>query len=185
MSGHRIADNLHPLLLDPVQSLDMARNVSIDERPNLLRHAFGIEALARPFAAAASPSKARRFRLHAGSVALAALTVLFASGCPATEGWSKADPGTCAPKGPAMLCVMVEQDRAVTVNVGGETLVPGECAAAPEKSPTGDLKLEVTESDGTTWKTRVRVQAGAVAYVRLTDDDRQMYKQLGMETCGG
>lgn len=84
-----------------------------------------------------------------------------------------------------MVCMMVAQDRPVTFDVGGETLVPGECAAAPEKSPTGDLKVEVTEGDGTTWKTRVRVQAGAVAYVRVTDDDRRMYQTLGVDTCGG
>lgn len=186
MPGHRVSHHVPPLLLDPVQSLDMVRNVTVDERPYLSRDPLGVEALPRSLATATPPAKTRGLgRLHVGSVALALVGVLCASGCPATEGWSKADSGTCAPKGPAMVCMMVPQDRAVTFDVGGETLVPGECAAAPAKSPTGDLKVMVTEGDGTTWKTRVRVQAGAVAYVRLTDDGRHMYEQLGVETCGG
>jgi len=85
-----------------------------------------------------------------------ALALLLAA-CAPTRGWERDTARVCADDGPAVVCVQARPDRPVEFDVGGATLLPGECAVAPTKG--GALRVAWSVAGGP-WEDR-RVRAGA------------------------
>lgn len=86
--------------------------------------------------------------------ALALLSV----GCAPRTGWVRID-RVCQASDSPRVCFVAEPDAPLTLEVGGMTLVPGECAQAP-KAERASLKIAVV--DGRTGeRERKRVGAGA------------------------
>ena len=76
------------------------------------------------------------------------------------HGWRRDDARACEPDGPPRLCFVSEPDRPLTLSAGGERLLPGECAQAPE-ARGGSLVVEVRDgASGETRRRRVHVARG-------------------------
>lgn len=94
-----------------------------------------------------------------------------AAGCAARTGWERTDRG-CAGREAPRLCVLTAPDRAAVVRVGGEELVPGECAASP-RARGGLVRVEVEDGrTGQRHRKWVRVRRGQAARVAIADDGR-------------
>lgn len=109
--------------------------------------------------------------------------MLLAAGCAAKTGWQRTERRSCVADEVPRLCVLTSPDRAAVVRVGGEELVPGECAASPRRR--GGL-VRVAIEDGRTGKTQkkwVEVRRGSAARVAIADDGRP--RVLGRERCSG
>jgi hypothetical protein len=109
--------------------------------------------------------------------------MLLAAGCAAKTGWSRTERRSCVADEVPRLCVLTAPDRPAVVRVGGEELVPGECAASPRRR--GGL-VRVAVADGRTGETQkkwVKVRRGATARVAIADDGRPRVERR--ERCSG
>lgn len=92
--------------------------------------------------------------------------LLFGAACAPHSGWARIDQ-VCGGEQPPRVCLQADPDAPVTLDVGGTTLVPGECAQAPEAKRAG---LSVVVRDGSTGASsrhRVRAGVGATAVVEV------------------
>lgn len=109
--------------------------------------------------------------------------MLLAAGCAAKTGWRRAERRSCAADDLPRLCVLTSPDRAAVVRVGGEELVPGECAASPRRRG-GPVRVAIEDGrTGETTKKWVRVRRGSVARVAIADDGRAEVERR--ERCSG
>jgi len=68
---------------------------------------------------------------------------LAAVGCAPKTGWERTTSRVCDDETPATVCLMATPDRPVEARVGGETILPGECAIAPKGG--GRVRMELRE----------------------------------------
>jgi hypothetical protein len=109
--------------------------------------------------------------------------VLLAAGCAAKTGWERTDRRSCTAGEAPRLCVLTSPDRAAVVRVGGEELVPGECAASP-RVRGGPVRVAIEDGrSGKTQKKWVRVRRGSTARVAIADDGRPQVQKR--ERCSG
>jgi hypothetical protein len=93
---------------------------------------------------------------------LAAL-VLLAGGCARHGEWRRVTPGACAPEGPPRLCVLAGPDAPQVLTIGGEALVPGECAES-SRARGGKALVRVRDGrDGRESARRLRLRRGETA----------------------
>lgn len=88
-------------------------------------------------------------------------------GCAPKTGWERTDQRACAPDAPATLCVDADPDRPLKVDLGGTTLVAGECAVAPEPDASGRLGIVTTDGAGQSTKHRIRIARSTMTRVAV------------------
>ncbi|HGG56792.1 MAG TPA: hypothetical protein ENK31_03230, partial [Nannocystis exedens] len=94
-------------------------------------------------------------------------------------GWRPTTQRICGDKSPAIVCVQVEPDRPLRFDLGGTSLVPGECALAPKKG--GLVRVSVDDGRAHEVDLRwIRAPRGRVTWIgvrerklRLRIDDRE------------
>ena len=91
-----------------------------------------------------------------------------------TDDWSRTEQRSCGPDSASQLCFDARPDRAVELRTGGLTLLPGECAGAPDDAPArasrGRVRGEIVHGDGERRPLRTRVRAGKRTVLRLDAD---------------
>lgn len=81
------------------------------------------------------------------------------------------------------MCVAATPDRSVVVRVGGEALLPGECAASP-RARGGQIRVVAEDGRGGAARARwVGVRRGTTARVEVTREGRLLRR--GRERCSG
>lgn len=90
--------------------------------------------------------------------------------CAPGAGWQRTTARACDPGGPAVVCVRPEVDRGVTVEVGGATLVPGECARAPSSEGRARFDVQVRLAGGEQVARRVRARPGTMLVLDIEGD---------------
>ena len=108
---------------------------------------------------------------------------LIGLGCAPKTGWERTDQRACAPDAPATLCIDADPDRPLKVQLGGATLVAGECAAAPEPDASGRLLVVTTDGAGHTRKHRVRVARSTI--IRAAVDSEGELTVVSRDPCDG
>jgi len=106
-----------------------------------------------------------------GLLAAAGLFAALAGGCAPKTGWQRLD-RVCQASDPPRVCFDAEPDAPLTLEVGGETLVPGECAEAP-RTKRASLKAVVVDGrNGQRHAQHVGAGKGRTATVtaRMEDD---------------
>jgi hypothetical protein len=86
--------------------------------------------------------------------------VLVLGGCASRTGWERTMSRVCDAKGPAVLCVAAAPEAPVEIRAGGTTILPGECAVAPEHGRAGPLRVDVLDGRGARDDAWVRVRRG-------------------------
>jgi hypothetical protein len=108
-------------------------------------------------------------------LALVALTLV---ACAPKTGWERTTSRVCEPKAPATVCLEATPDRAVEARVGGETILPGECAVAPKGG--GRVKMELRENGS---RERVGVHASKSKRTTVTLDPTEKKPQVSRDGC--
>jgi hypothetical protein len=72
------------------------------------------------------------------------LVLLALVGCAPKTGWERTSSRVCDEETPATVCLEARPDRMVEAKVGGETILPGECAVAPERG--GRVRVQLREN---------------------------------------
>ncbi len=98
-------------------------------------------------------------------------SLVLATACGPRTGWQRIDQ-VCQSKDEPRVCFDAEPDAPLTLEVGGETLVPGECAEAPKSRSTVLRYAIVDGRTGERQGERVGVGRGRSLHivVRMTDD---------------
>lgn len=92
---------------------------------------------------------------------------LLSAGCAPRTGWVRTD-RVCQTSDSPRVCFAAEPDAPLTLEVGGTTLVPGECAQAP-KAKRASLKVAVVDGrTGERMHKRVGTGVGRTATVTAT-----------------
>lgn len=84
------------------------------------------------------------------------------AGCAPASGWQRTDVRACRRSSPARVCADDDPDRPIEIGVGGATILPGECAEAPQR---GGLVRVRTARDGTSQTRWVAARRGAVTRI--------------------
>jgi hypothetical protein len=90
----------------------------------------------------------------------------------APTGWQRTDRRSCAEPSPPVVCVQADPDRPLEIRVGGQRLVPGECAAAPERTRGATRRLEIEDGQGDRRVARVRLPADSITHVVIDEHGR-------------
>lgn len=106
-----------------------------------------------------------RFGRSLARTSIAAL--LLVSACAPATGWRRDDARACAPGSPPILCLEAAPDRPVELRFSGLSILPGECARAPEKSRGGRLVAELVDREGHTESVRLHVRKNRVTFVSI------------------
>ncbi len=120
---------------------------------------------------------------HAGGIChiLAVLALVTLGACAGQTGWQRDPPRACTPEDPPRLCLLAGPDAQQVVQVGGATIVPGECAAGP-RARGG--RIEVRVNDGRSGRDslrRPRVRRGQTAMISAIDGDVVVHERRRCE----
>jgi hypothetical protein len=113
-------------------------------------------------------------------VSVAVLLPLLVACAPAS-GWRRDDARACAPGSPPIVCVQAEPDRPIELRFSGLSLLPGECARAPEDSHGGSLRAELVDREGESRRVRIGVRKDRITFVKV--DARGKPKVALREAC--
>jgi hypothetical protein len=91
------------------------------------------------------------------------------AGCAQRSGWERVDQRGCDEDSPAVVCVHAWPDQAAALEIGGETILPGECAVAPKGG--GSLRIDWRDADGEQQHRRVRAPRRSRTELALAQDD--------------
>ena len=120
---------------------------------------------------------------HAGGIChiLAVLALVTLGACAGQAGWQRDSRRACTPEDPPRLCLLAGPDAQQVVQVGGATIVPGECAAGP-RARGG--RIEVRVRDGRSDRDSVRglrVRRGETAMISGVDGDVVVHERRRCE----
>ncbi len=104
----------------------------------------------------------------AATPSVAVLLGVALGACAPRSGWVRRG-GACQSGDPPRVCFDAAPDAPLTLRVGGETLVPGECAHAP-KAAVASLRVEVVDGrTGDALGRRITVGVGRSATVTAVE----------------
>ncbi len=118
---------------------------------------------------------------RAVAVVVGALALL-AVGCGPRTGWRRIEQ-VCQVDDAPRVCFVAEPDAPLTLEVGGTTLVPGECAQAP-KTTRASLKVAVVDGrTGARQRKRVGAGRGRTATVAATQREDGLDVEVSRGRC--
>jgi hypothetical protein len=87
--------------------------------------------------------------------------------CAPRSGWQRDDARACAPGSPPIVCLHAEPDRPIELRFSGLSILPGECARAPEGAHGGSLSAEFVDREGAARKVRLGVREDRITFVTI------------------
>jgi hypothetical protein len=99
-------------------------------------------------------------------------------GCAPKAGWERTTSRVCDDETPATVCLAATPDRPIEARVGGETILPDECAVSPKRG--GRVRMELREHGK---RESFSVRAPKAKRTTVTLDPREKKPQMSRETC--
>ena len=107
-----------------------------------------------------------------------ALLVSLMLGCAPKTGWQRTTSRVCERETPATVCLEATPDRPVEARVGGEAILPGECAVSPKRG--GRVRMELRENGE---REAFGVRAPKAKRTTVTLDPREKKPQVSRAKC--
>jgi hypothetical protein len=107
------------------------------------------------------------------------VVLLAVTGCAPKTGWERTTSRVCDEATPATVCLEARPDRPVEARVGGETILPGECAV----SPKGGGRVRVELRDEHRKRDKFGVRAPKAKRTTVTLDPKEKRRQVSRAAC--